>query len=89
MSDETLALIKERLPAEKASMLIRVRESVIASALNALDDTELALVGATRCHAHDVVVAQPTGGDSEARAAALLLSVGRSRKCMPRPTPRG
>ena len=63
-------------------MLIRVKETVIQAALNALDDDELLQVEATRCHAHDVVVAQPEAGDVETRAA-LLLSTD------PRPSPRG
>ena len=74
-------MIKARL-AEKASVLIRVKETVIQAALNALDDDELLQVEATRCHAHDVVVAQPEAGDVETRAA-LLLSTD------PRPSPGG
>ena len=56
-------------------MLIRVKETVIQAALNALDDDEVLEVEATRCAAHDVVVAQPAAGDVETRAA-LLLSTG-------------
>ena len=40
-----------------------------------LGDEELLRVEATRCAAHDVVVAQPEAGDVETRAA-LLLSTG-------------
>ncbi len=80
-SDRTIALIKARL-AKKASVLIRVKETVVQGALNTLDDDELLKVEATRCHAHDVVVAQPAAGDVETHAA-LLLSTD------PRPSPGG
>lgn len=63
-------------------MLIRVKETVIQAALNALGDDELLKVEATRCGARDVVVAQPVAGDVETRAA-LLLSTDR------RPSPGG
>ena len=64
-------MIKARL-APKASVLIRVKETVIQAALNALGDDELLEVEATRCPAHDVLVAQPEAGDVETRAAILL-----------------
>ena len=80
-SDRTIELIEARL-AQKASVLIRVKETVIQAALNALDDDELLEAEATRCAAHDVVVAQPEAGDVETRAA-LLLSTD------PRPSPGG
>ena len=79
-SDRTIALIKARL-APKASVLIRVKETVIQAALNALGDDELLEVEATRCPAHDVLVAQPEAGDVETRAALLLTD--------PRPSPGG
>ena len=74
-------MIKARL-AEKASVLIRVKETVVQAALNALDDDELLEVEATRCAARDVVVAQPEAGDVETRAALLLSTA-------PRPSRRG
>ena len=46
-SDRTIALIKARL-AGKASVLIRVKETVVQAALNALNDDELLKVEATR-----------------------------------------
>ena len=78
-SARTIALIKARL-APKASVLIRVKETVIQAALNALDDDELLKVEATRCAACDVLVAQPEAGDVETRAAFLLSTD-------PRPSP--
>ena len=43
------------------------------TALRALDDAELELVGATRVPARDVVVVEPVdGGDAQARASRLL-----------------